>query len=106
MLGTLLLGDIKLDYIRTKRKDEFFKCFATLLKTVQVVQLSHHGSKNGWNDELINEIPSSSLYIASHAVKNKHDHPHKEVLIPLARSQRHYISVTEYDEWYIEFIYM
>lgn len=106
MLGTLLLGDIKLDYIRTKRKDEFFKCFATLLKTVQVVQLSHHGSKNGWNDKLINEIPSSCLYIASHAVKNKHNHPHKEVLIPLARSQRHYISVTEYDEWYVELIYI
>lgn len=106
MIGTLLLGDIKLDYIRTTRKDEFFNCFATLLKTVQVVQLSHHGSKNGWNDKLINEIPSSCLYIASHAVKNKYDHPHKEVLIPLARSQRYYISVTEYDEWYVELIYI
>ena len=105
MIGTLLLGDIKLDY-KTKRKEEFFNHFTNLLRTVQIVQLSHHGSKNGWNDKLISETPSSCLYIASHAVKNKYAHPHKEVLILLARSQRQYISVSEYDEWYVKFIYM
>lgn len=101
MLGTLLLGDIKLDY-KTTRKDELFNNFKSLLKTVQLVQLSHHGANNGWNDELINEIPSSCLYIASHVVKNKYNHPHKEVLIKLARNQRRYISVTEYDEYSFE----
>ena len=106
MMGTLLLGDIKLDYKQTKRKDEFFNYFVNLLKTVQIIQLSHHGANNGWNDKLISEISPSCLYIASHAVKNHYKHPHKEVLITLARNQRHYISVTEYDEWYVEFIYM
>lgn len=103
ILGTLLLGDIKLDY-KTKRKDEFFKCFKSSLKTVRLVQLSHHGANNGWNDKLTSEIPSSCVYVASHALKNKYAHPHKEVLIKLARNQRKYISVTEYDEYFLEFV--
>lgn len=104
ILGTLLLGDIKLDYKKTVRKDELFNYFKNLLKTVQFIQLSHHGANNGWNDKLISEIPSSCLYIASHALKNKYAHPHKEVLIKLARNQRKYISVTEYDEYFLEFV--
>lgn len=103
MLGTLLLGDIKLDYKKTTRKDELFKYYAKLLKTVQLVQLSHHGAENGWNDKLIDEISPSCLYIASHGLQNKYAHPHKDVLIKLAINQRRYISVTEYNEYYSSF---
>jgi metal-dependent hydrolase (beta-lactamase superfamily II) len=103
ILGTLLLGDIKLDYKKTNRKDDLFYYFKSLLKTVQLIQLSHHGANNGWNKELINQIKQSCTYVASHAIKNRYNHPHKEVLIKLARKQRRYISVTECDEYCSEF---
>jgi len=104
MVGTLLLGDIKLDYKTTKRK-EMFTHFTKLLPSVKLVQLSHHGAKNGWNDDLINQIQRNSIYIAVHGTNNKYHHPHKNVLIKLAESNRKYISVTEKNEYHnrIEF---
>lgn len=94
MIGTLLLGDIKLDYKASKGK-ELYTYFKKLLQSVKYIQLSHHGANNGWNDFLINEISPNCLYIASHATKNKYDHPDKSVLIKLAENHRRYISVTE-----------
>ena len=106
MIGTLLLGDIKLDY-KIKKKKEMFVHFKKLLPSVRLVQLSHHGSKNGWNDRLISEIPSNSTYIASHGATNKYKHPHKEIVLKLAENNRKFISVTEKNAYSnsLEFVY-
>jgi len=99
-IGTLLLGDIKLDYRINRRKD-MFKHFKRLLPFVQLVQLSHHGAKNGWNDYLIKEIPKNSIYVASHRTNNSnYHHPHKKVIMQLAENNRKFISVTEENEFY------
>ncbi len=90
IIGTLLLGDIEFD----DRKNEFFNYFGNLLKTIKLVQLSHHGAMNGWDDKLCNNIPQSCLYIASHKSDNS-KHPDREVLVKLAQEHRKYISVTE-----------
>lgn len=96
--GTLLLGDIKLDY---KRKDkELFNHFKNLLQSVNLIQLSHHGAENGWNDNLINLIPQNCVYIASHGLNNKYKHPHKKVMMNLIKNKRTFISVTEQSEYY------
>ncbi len=99
MIGTLLLGDIKLDYKTNKRKDMFIH-FKKLLPFVKLVQLSHHGAENGWNESLIKEIPRNSLFIASHRTINKYHHPHKKVIMELAENNRKFISVTEKNEYY------
>jgi hypothetical protein len=105
MIGTLLLGDIKLNYKTSKRK-EMFTHFKELLPSVNLIQLSHHGAENGWNDDLINLIQGRSIYIAVHGTNNKYNHPHKNVLLKLAASNRRYTSVTENNEYQhkIEFI--
>lgn len=104
MIGTLLLGDIKLDY-KTKKRKEMFIHFKKLLSSVKLVQLSHHGAENGWNVDLIKKIPNNSLYIASHRTTNKYHHPHKKVIMELTENNRKFISVTEKNEYYsgIEF---
>jgi ribonuclease BN (tRNA processing enzyme) len=104
MIGTLLLGDIKLDY-KTKKRKEMFIHFKKLFPFVKLVQLSHHGAENGWNENLIKEIPRNSLFIASHKTINKYHHPHKKVIMELAENNRKFISVTEKNEYYnrIEF---
>jgi len=102
MTGTLLLGDIKLDY-KIKKRKEMFIHFKNLLPSVKLVQLSHHGAENGWNDDLINKIPKSSIYIASHRTTNKYHHPHKKVILKLAENNRKFISVTEENEYYSRF---
>jgi hypothetical protein len=102
MIGTLLLGDIKLDY-KIKKRKEMFIHFKNLLPSVKLLQLSHHGAENGWNDDLINKIPKSSIYIASHRTTNKYRHPHKKVILKLAENNRKYISVTEENEYYNRF---
>ncbi len=101
MTGTLLLGDIKLEY-KTKKRKEMFIHFQKLLPTVKLVQLSHHGAENGWNQSLIKEIPRNSLFIASHRTINKYHHPHKKVIMELAKNNRKFISVTEKNEYYNE----
>ena len=100
-IGTLLLGDIKLDYKSKKRKDMFIH-FKKLLPFVKLVQLSHHGAENGWNENLIKEIPRNTLFIASHRTINKYHHPHKKVIMELAENNRKFISVTEKNEYYNE----
>ncbi|MEK0337439.1 MAG: hypothetical protein QQN41_08410, partial [Nitrosopumilus sp.] len=102
MIGPLLLGDIKLDY-KIKKRKEMFVHFKNLLPSVKLLQLSHHGAENGWNDDLINKIPESSIYIASHRTTNKYHHPHKKVILKLAGNNRKYISVTEKNEYYNKF---
>jgi len=102
MIGTLLLGDIKLDYKNRKRK-ELFIHFKNLFPSVKLIQLSHHGAENGWNDDLIDEIPKSSIYIASHGTTNKYHHPHKKVVMKLAENSRKFTSVTEKSEYYNRF---
>lgn len=99
MIGTLLLGDIKLDYKMKKRK-ELFTHFKNLLPSVKLIQLSHHGAENGWNGDLIAKIPESCLYLATHGVTNTYHHPHKKVIIELAENSRKFISVTERNEYY------
>lgn len=94
MLGTLLLGDIKLDY-KSKRQKELFKHFENLLQFIKLVQLSHHGAINGWNNNLINMIPGNTLFIASYKTANKYKHPHKKVIIELVENNRSFFSVTE-----------
>ena len=101
MIGTLLLGDIKLDY-KTKKRKEMFIHFKKLLPFVKLVQLSHHGAENGWNESLIKKIPRNSLFIASHSTINKYHHPHKKVIMELAENNRKFISVTEKNEYYNE----
>jgi len=101
MIGTLLLGDIKLDY-KIKKRKEMFKHFKKLLPSVKLVQLSHHGAENGWNDSLIKEIPENSLFIASHGMNSKYHHPHKKVIMELAKNNRKFISVTEKNKYYNE----
>jgi len=102
MIGTLLLGDIKLDYKSKKRKD-MFAHFKNLLPSVKLVQLSHHGAENGWNVDLINEILKDSIYVASYKTNNKYHHPHKKVIMELAENNRKFISVTEKNEYCNEF---
>ncbi|MFW5983111.1 MAG: MBL fold metallo-hydrolase [bacterium] len=101
MVGTLLLGDIKLDY-KTKKRKKMFIHFKKLLPYVKLVQLSHHGAENGWNENLIKEIPKNSLFIASHRTINKYHHPHKKVIMELVENNRKFISVTEKNEYYNE----
>lgn len=104
MTGTLLLGDIKLDY-KSKKRKELFIHFKTILPSVKLIQLSHHGAKNGWSNNLIAKIMENCVYLASYGISNKYHHPHKKVLIELAENHRKYLSVTENNEYnsYLEF---
>ncbi|MBF0410958.1 MAG: MBL fold metallo-hydrolase [Candidatus Riflebacteria bacterium] len=102
VLGTLLLGDIKLDY-KDKKQKELFTHFKNLLPSVKWIQLSHHGADNGWNDNLIDSISKNSIYLSSHGEKNRYQHPHKKVLLKLAEKNRKYISVTEKKDYNCEF---
>jgi len=99
MIGTLLLSDIKLDYKNKKRK-ELFNHFKSLLPTVKLLQLSHHGAENGWADDLIEKIPEKCIYLSSYGINNKYHHPHKKVVMKLAENSRKYLSVTEGNEYY------
>jgi metal-dependent hydrolase (beta-lactamase superfamily II) len=99
MIGTILLGDIKLDY-KSKKQKELFIHFNNLLPSVKLIQLSHHGAENGWADDLIEKIPESCVYLASHGINNKYHHPHKKVVMKLAENSRKYLSVTEGNEYY------
>ena len=50
-----------------------------LVETVDVLKVSHHGSKDGTSEELLN-ILKPRLAVISVGSKNKFGHPTKEVL--------------------------
>jgi competence protein ComEC len=104
IIGTLLLGDIKLDY-KGKKQKELFTHFKNFLPSTRWIQLSHHGANNGWNEDLIKSISGNSIYLASYGEKNKYHHPHKRVVMKLAENNRKFISVTEENEYNYEFYF-
>jgi len=75
-----------------------------LKETVDVLKVSHHGSKNGTSDELLN-ILKPQIAVISVGAKNKFGHPTKEVLDKLEKrkiqikrtDQEESVTITELD---------
>lgn len=80
--GTILTGDISLvDSISDKEKlyyESFIQCFEKYLEKTGVFQIPHHGSKNTWNKQILEDFPNS-IFVNS-ANENNHNHPDRIVL--------------------------
>ncbi|QPH87335.1 hypothetical protein [Campylobacter concisus] len=80
--GTILTGDISLvDSASDKEKpyyESFIQCFENYLKRTGVFQIPHHGSKNTWNKQILEDFPNS-IFVNS-ASENNHNHPDRIVL--------------------------
>ncbi len=92
-IGTLLLGDIKVNYV--KKSSKLFKHFNSDLENIRLVQLSHHGAENGWHRHLLSQLPNARSYIFSYGIKNKYGHPSWKVLKEILDVGRNIYSVNE-----------
>ena len=80
--GTILTGDISLvNSTSDKEKpyyESFIQCFEKYLEKTGVFQIPHHGSKNTWNKQILEDFPNS-IFVNS-ASENNHNHPDRIVL--------------------------
>ncbi len=80
--GTILTGDISLvDSASDKEKpyyESFIQCFEKYLEKTGVFQIPHHGSKNTWNKQILEDFPNA-IFVNS-AGEDNHNHPDRMVL--------------------------
>lgn len=79
--GSLLFGDIDV------RKDlnQILNFFGGKIEEVGIVLVPHHGSKNNWDNELLNvgNAMAKIVWVVSAGYNNKYSHPHAEVVLPI-----------------------
>lgn len=73
--GHLLTGDINLNFIDINELNRYFD-FTN--NDVMVALVPHHGSKNSWNENIL-EIIKPIKWVIACGFKNKYKHPHNEV---------------------------
>jgi competence protein ComEC len=64
--------------------DSYTSLYAQKLRTVDVMKIPHHGSKNGLTERLI-EVTDPLLNVASLGEDNQYGHPHQEVVTMLGQ---------------------
>jgi len=89
--GTLLTGDIDLNY----NYMEFKNHFSSLLDYVGVSLIPHHGSQNNWNDSIIEDMHNCEFWIASAGCSNSYGHPHLKVFEDLLKANKYPIWCNE-----------
>lgn len=91
-LGTLLLGDIKLE--DSQKCNLFFDHYNFRLMNTFFVQLSHHGARNGWHSDLIEKVNVPCSYICSSG-RYSNDHPSRDVMLDIINARRCFVHVNE-----------
>ena len=74
--GQFLTGDIDLNHDYRKIQNHFQHY---LLHTL-LVQIPHHGAYKNWNHDILRDVPSPSLWIASAGIRNNYGHPNLSVI--------------------------
>lgn len=90
---TMLLGDMdtKKEWRGLRRRYENY------LSKIEFLQIPHHGSKYNWNGSIVGDI-NPQKYVITAALKNRHSHPHSEVV-------KNIVQANDYDavEWVNEY---
>lgn len=78
---TILLGDMntKKEWIGLRRRYENY------LSRIRFLQIPHHGSRYNWDSSIVNDI-DPQRYVITAALKNRHNHPHGEVIRNISQS--------------------
>ncbi len=76
-LGHLLTGDFDLSI--KKNYKSFVSHYRNYLRDVKVFQVPHHGSKESWNEKILQKMPNSEFFLISSGAARK-KHPSKEVV--------------------------
>ena len=88
--GTILTGDISLvNSTSDKEKpyyESFIQCFEKYLEKTGIFQIPHHGSKNTWNKQILEDFPNS-IFVNS-AGENSNNHPDRTVLCDILNESR------------------
>lgn len=75
-IGQLLTGDIDLHI----KYDEIKQYYRHYLSNVFMGQVPHHGSKNNWKNELLDDTSNSKIWVISAGIDNRYRHPSLKVM--------------------------
>ena len=92
-LGLLLTGDISLH--SGPALDEFADHYKGLLNSTIVFQVPHHGSKDNWNNRLLEKVDDAVFWIASASKQCFYGHPSSKVIASVASGKRLFLWVDE-----------
>ncbi len=92
-LGLLLTGDISLK--TDNALDEFADHYKGILNSTIVFQVPHHGSKDNWNNRLLEKVDDAVFWIASASKQCFYGHPSSKVIASVASGKRLFLWVDE-----------
>lgn len=92
--GCLYLGDYnaKKEAPYEKLKDKYKDVWSR----IGIIQIPHHGSKYNFDPELLTSEDRRIMYIISVGYKNRHRHPHHEIITGLAMKHLNFFCINEY----------
>ena len=77
--GQFLTGDIDLNHDYSQVQRHFHHYFPHNF----LVQIPHHGARRNWNNNILDDIPYPSLWVASAGIRSRFGHPHVGVVLDI-----------------------
>ncbi len=95
--GHFLTGDAELK--NNKVFKEFKKHYKRVLDKSLIFQLPHHGSKENWNSNIIQDVTNNEIFVASAGINSKYNHPSWSVFWEIATNYKLPIFINE-QNWF------
>ena len=89
----LLTGDINLKDDNNYK--EFKNHYKRYLEEIILFQVPHHGAKNNWNKDILNDLTKCFYYVVSAGRNSRYNHPNFRIFLDIIEKGKCFIYVNE-----------